>query len=115
MEFYFGFQVREYSLNSIARIDDGILQAWVASLYSLDEVQTGEELISTSCERIIGKMKSWMNGLISFSSFRSQCFYIQFLLPKVCIIFLSECLELPEKRRLICIHHSMSKFFKNFV
>lgn len=101
--------MREYSLYSVTGIDDRILQIWIISLYDLDEIQTDEELIYASHERIICKMKPWMNWFIS------KCFYVQFLLLEVCIIFLSEGLELPKKGGFICIHHSMSYLFENSI
>ena len=61
MEFYFGFQVGEYSLYSVAGIDDWILQIWMMFPYGLDELQTDKELIHVSHEGIVRKSESWMN------------------------------------------------------
>lgn len=50
MEFYFRFEVREYSLYSVTGIDDGVSKCRMVLLDCLDEIQTYEELISTSHE-----------------------------------------------------------------
>lgn len=101
--------MRKYSLYSVTGIDDWILKTRMILLECLDRVQTYEELINTSHEWIISKMKSWMNWFVSKS------FQVQFLMSKVCIIFLSIVFELPKEGGLICIHHSMSYFFEDFV
>ena len=86
MEFYFGFKMREDSFYSVTRIDDRVLESWMILLYCLDEIQTYEELISTSHEGIIGKMVSWVYILVF------ESFYVQFLFSEVSIISTSKLL-----------------------
>jgi len=109
MEFYFGFEMRKYSLYSVTGIDDGILQCWMVLFECLDEIQTYKELVSTPDERIVCKMKSGMNIFVF------QCFNIQFLLPEVFIVFLSEFRELPKKGGSICTYHAMCDLLESFV
>ena len=94
--------MRKYSLYSVARIDDWILEIWMVSLYGLDKIQTNKKLINTSHQWVICKMKSWMNWLIF------QCFTIQFLLSKVRLILVPKFPKLPKKGCFICMYYAMS-------
>ncbi len=51
-------------------------------------------------------MKSWMDRFIP------ESFYIQFLLSKIIIIFLSKLFQLSKKGCFLCIHHSMGYFLE---
>lgn len=109
MYFYFRFQMRKYSFDSITGIDDWILEIWMIPLYDLNEIKTDEELTCIPHESIVSKMKSWVN------IFLFQGFHIQFLFSEIIIIILSESLKLPEKSSYIRVYHSMSYLFEDLV
>ncbi len=98
MKFYFRFEMREYTFNTITGIyldsDD-----W-------KKIMTDKKLIYVTNNTLVGLMKPWVHNTIS------ECLWIECLRFKIFSILHSKFLKHPNESDLVSKNHLMSNMFE---